>query len=204
MVRLRSLKPGDVDAVHALISRMDVVRYMLLPLCSREESEKFLRDALLESPSDPWRSVVRGISNHPRGDLVGICGVVILRGAEEGEIWYLVEPESWGKGIATESARHLLDYGFGELGLHRIWATCLPENPASARVLEKVGLRKEGFLVKNLKIHGVWKSSFLYAMLAEEWSRATANLVPEMGVSGTVTREPEADPPLAVKPQALH
>jgi RimJ/RimL family protein N-acetyltransferase len=66
--------------------------------------------------------------------------VVILRGAEEGEIWYLVEPESWGKGIATESVNHLLDFGFGELGLHRIWATCLPENPASARVMEKVGV----------------------------------------------------------------
>lgn len=53
MVRLRSLDPGDIDAVHALISRMDVVRRMLLPLCSREESEKFLSDSLLESPSDP-------------------------------------------------------------------------------------------------------------------------------------------------------
>jgi [ribosomal protein S5]-alanine N-acetyltransferase len=170
MVELRRLEPGDLDAVHALISRMDVVRHMLLPLCTREESEKFLRDSLLESPSDPWRSLVRAICDGPRGDLVGLCGVVILRGAEEGEIWYLVEPESWGKGIATEAARHLLEFGFGELGLHRIWATCLPENPGSARVLEKLGMRKEGFLVRNLKIQGVWKSCFLYAMLAEEWS----------------------------------
>jgi ribosomal-protein-alanine N-acetyltransferase len=177
MIRLRSLDPGDIDAVHALISRMDVVRHMLLPLCSREESEKFLRDSLLESPSDPWRSIVRAVSDSLRGDLVGLCGVVILRGAEEGEIWYLVAPESWGKGIATEAAKRLLDFGFGELGLHRIWATCLPENPASARVLEKVGMRKEGFLVKNLKIHGVWKSSFLYAMLAEEWRRAESGRV---------------------------
>ncbi len=69
-------------------------------------------------------------------------------------------------------------------GVHRIWATCLPENPASARVMEKVGMRKEGFLLKNLKIHGVWKSSFLYAMLAEEWSHAPSNLAPE---SGSVT-----------------
>jgi len=172
MIALRTLKPGDIDAVHALVSRMDVVRHMLLPLCSREESEKFLRDALLESQSDPWRSIVRAISisDSPQSDLVGLCGVVILRGAEEGEIWYLVQPESWGRGIAAEAARHLLDFGFGQLGLHRIWATCLPENPASARVLEKAGMRKEGFLVKNLKIHGVWKSSYLYAMLAEEWS----------------------------------
>jgi len=170
MVKLRRLEWDDIDAVHALISRMDVVRHMLLPLCSREESEKFLRDSLLESPSDPWRSIVRAISDCASGSLVGLCGVVILRGAEEGEIWYLVNPECWGRGVATEAAKQLLALGFGELGLHRIWATCLPENPASARVLEKVGMRKEGFLLKNLKIHGVWKSSSLYAMLAEEWS----------------------------------
>lgn len=171
MVRLRSLERGDIDAVHALISTMDVVRHMLLPLCSREESEKFLRDSLLESPSDPWRSIVRAISDSPRTDIVGLCGVVIPRGAEEGEIWYLVAPKSRGKGIATDAVRHLLDLGFGEFGLYRIWATCLPENPASARVMEKVGMRKEGLLIKNLKIHGIWKNSFLYAMLAEEWSR---------------------------------
>ena len=170
MVKLRRLEWDDIDAVHALISRMDVVRHMLLPLCSREESEKFLRESLVESPSDPWRSIVRAIGQCPSGDLVGLCGVVILRGAEEGEIWYLVNPECWGRGVATEAAKQLLALGFGELGLHRIWATCLPENPASARVLEKVGMRKEGFLLKNLKIHGVWKSSSLYAMLAEEWS----------------------------------
>jgi RimJ/RimL family protein N-acetyltransferase len=172
MVKLRKLEPGDLDAVHALVSRMDVVRHMLLPLCSREESEEFLRNSILETPADPWRSMVRAISGCPSGNLVGLCGVVVLRGAEEGEIWYLVNPESWGKGIATDAARQLLDFGFRELGLHRIWATCLPENPASARVLEKVGMRREGFLVGNLKIHGVWKSSFLYAMLAEEWSCA--------------------------------
>jgi ribosomal-protein-alanine N-acetyltransferase len=185
MVRLRSLEWGDIDAVHALISRMDVVRHMLLPLCSREESEKFLRDSLLESTSDPWRSIVRAIRDGPKDDVVGLCGLVILRGAEEGEIWYLVEPESWGKGIATDATRNLLNLGFRELGLQRLWATCLPQNPASAQVLEKVGMRKEGFLIKNLKIHGEWKSSFLYAMLAEEWSHPSPNLMHESGSAVT-------------------
>jgi ribosomal-protein-alanine N-acetyltransferase len=181
MVKLRRLECGDIDAVHALVSRMDVVRHMLLPQCSREESEKFLRDALQGSPSDPWTSIVRAISDCRSATLIGLCGMVILRGAEEGEIWYLVNPESCGRGVATEATKQLLDFGFGELRLHRIWATCLPGNPASARVLEKVGMRREGFLIKNLKIHGVWKSSFLYAILAEEWSCAASELAPESG-----------------------
>jgi RimJ/RimL family protein N-acetyltransferase len=150
---------------------MDVVRFMLLPVCSRKESEKFLHDSLQDSPFEPWRSVIRAVSDSTAGDLIGLCGLVILRGAQEGEIWYLVSPERWGRGIATEATRRLLDVGFGELGLHRIWATCIPENPASAHVLEKLGMRKEGFLVKNLKIHGEWKSSYLYAMLSEDWGQ---------------------------------
>jgi len=168
MPELRKLDPGDLDSVHALLSRMDVVRYMLFPLCSRAESEKFVRDSIAESPDDPWRSVVRAIVED--GALVGLCGVAILRGSEEGEIWYLLDPSCWSRGIATHAARQLLRLGFAELGLHRLWASCLPENPASVRVLEKAGLRKEGFLVRNLKIHGEWRSSFLYAILADEWA----------------------------------
>lgn len=61
---------------------------MVLPLCSRQETERFLRDALAESPSDSWRSIVRAI----------------VRGSEEGELWYLVRPEAWGRGIATAAA----------------------------------------------------------------------------------------------------
>lgn len=61
MIALRKLEVNDVDAVHTLISNMEVVRYMLLPLCSRQESEKFLAESMNESPSSPWRSIVRAI-----------------------------------------------------------------------------------------------------------------------------------------------
>ncbi len=174
MITLRTLQGDDLDAVHALISNMEVVRYMLLPVCSPEESKKFLSGSINETPSDPWRSIVRAIVSGPDGELVGLCGLVNLRGNSDGEIWYLINPQSWGKGIATKAVKQLLQVGFSEMSLHRIWATCLPENPASARVLEKAGMRKEGFLVKNLRIHGEWRSSFLYAILAEEWSESAS------------------------------
>ncbi len=170
MIALRRLQADDLNAVHTLISNIEVVRYMLLPVCSREESEKFLTESINESASSPWRSIIRAILKGPGGELVGLCGVVNLRGNSDGEIWCLINPKLWGKGIATKAVKELLQLGFSEMSLHRIWATCLPENPASARVLEKAGMRKEGFLVKNLKIHGEWRSSFLYAILAEEWS----------------------------------
>jgi hypothetical protein len=114
MAELRRLEPGDAGIVHALLSRMDVVRHMQLPVCSLEESEKFLRDALVESASDPWQSIVRAVRCSPQSGCVGLCGVVILRGSEDGEMWYLLAPEFRRKGIATEAAKHLLEFGFGE------------------------------------------------------------------------------------------
>lgn len=172
-ITLRQLVPGDLDAVHALVSRADVTRYMRFPLCSRADSERFLADSIAESPSAPWRSIVRAIvAGH---EVAGLCGICIIRSAEEGEIWYLVRPESWGQGVATEAARELLRLGFAGLNLHRLWAACLPENPASARVLEKAGLRREGFQLRNIEIRGEWKSSYLYAILEDEWrARAAA------------------------------
>jgi len=175
-VALRRLEWSDHEKAHELLSDWTVVRYMLLPLCSKQDSEKFVRQALNEAEGAPWRSIVRAIIDGS-GEFVGLCGIAILQGAAEGEIWYLVAPGHWGRGLATGAAAALIEFGFKELGLHRIWASCLPENPASARVLEKAGMRREGFCRKNLKIHGEWKDSYLYAILAEEHSKAHPKVV---------------------------
>jgi len=172
-VKLRPLELTDLESVHELLSDWSVVRHMLFPLCSRQDSEKFLLDAVVQPETTAWRSIVRGITDSS-SVLIGLCGIAILRGSEEGEIWYLVRPDHWGRGLATRAAGQLIDFGFRELCLHRIWACCLPENPASAKVLEKVGMRREGLRRENLKIHGVWKDSVLYAVLADEWQTGAA------------------------------
>jgi len=169
-VRLRQLRDTDLESVHGLLSDWNVVRYMLLPHCtSKEESQKSLEGMIAESPGGAWMSVVRAIEDQNSGDVIGICGIVVLDGSEQGEIWYLVRPDCWRRGVATESARALLEIGFSEMNLHRMFATCLPENPASSRILEKIGMRREGNQLKNLKIHGIWHDSSLYAILREEW-----------------------------------
>jgi RimJ/RimL family protein N-acetyltransferase len=171
-IRLREIEAADFDSVHALLSDWNVVQYMLLPLCSTpEETQKCLREMLAPGPESPWRSYVRAMVAAESGQVVGLCGIEILRDSEQGEIWYLVRPADWDRGIASQAARELLRAGFGELNLHRMFATCLPRNPGSARVLEKIGMRREGRMVGNLKIHGVWQDSFLYGILREEWER---------------------------------
>lgn len=118
---------------------------MLLPHCkTKEESRKCLDDLMTKDPNSAWRSIVRAIEGRDSGEVIGLCGIAILHGSAQGEIWYLVRSDHWGRGIAVEAARALLKIGFAEMNLHRMFATGLPENPTFARVLEKIGMRKEG------------------------------------------------------------
>ena len=105
--------------------------------------------------------------------VVGLCGLVLNGSEDQAEVWYLLAPSDWGRGFVTEAVRALVEHAFRDLGLHRVWASCLPANPASARVLEKLTFRREGLLRKNLRIQGIWNDSFLYALLAEDWIRST-------------------------------
>lgn len=85
-----------------------------------------------------------------------------------GEMGYTPHPNCWGQGYATEVAELLLRVGFEQLELERVAATCDPENLASARVLEKAGLRYEGRLRGNVVARGRRRDSLMYAILRSD------------------------------------
>lgn len=90
------------------------------------------------------------------------------------EIGWALDPAHHGDGLATEMARELLAVCFDGLGLRRVVAECFADNIASARVMEKIGMRREACYVANsLHRDGRWLDSFAYAMLAEEWAHLT-------------------------------
>jgi len=93
--------------------------------------------------------------------------------SREGTLWYVIHPDAWGQGYATEAGRAILDFGFGSLGMHRMIADCDPANRASARVAERLGMRREAHHVENFLHRGVWCDSLIYALLDREW-RATS------------------------------
>lgn len=89
----------------------------------------------------------------------------------EGWSGYCLNRNFWGKGYATETAKVLLRFGFDQLNLHRIFATCDPANIASAHVLEKIGMQLEGHLREHKWAKGKWCDSLLYAILDYEWKK---------------------------------
>jgi [ribosomal protein S5]-alanine N-acetyltransferase len=106
-------------------------------------------------------------SNHL---LIGNCGVRMDHaGAVEADIGYELDPNYWNRGYATEAAHAIMDFGFQRFGVHRIWAHCIADNLASAHVLEKLGMQREGRLREKEYFKGRWWDTLIYAILADEW-----------------------------------
>ncbi len=87
----------------------------------------------------------------------------------QGEIGYVFHPDHHRQGYATEACEALLRMGFQTLGLHRIVARCDARNVASARVMERLGMRREALLVENEMVKGEWTDELVYALLQGEW-----------------------------------
>ena len=107
------------------------------------------------------------------GGLVGAIALAIARAHQRAELGYWIAVPHWGRGYATEAASAMVDYAFGTLGLRRVVAHCLTRNVGSARVLEKVGMQREGTLRAHVIKWDVPEDVALYAILRDEWSPLT-------------------------------
>ena len=105
------------------------------------------------------------------GDLlVGAMGLVIRRSQDSASLGYWIGKPFWGQGYATEAAAAVLDLAFGPLGLHRVEATHLTRNPASGRVMEKLGMRPEGVFREAILKWDRYEDVAQRAILADEWA----------------------------------
>lgn len=85
------------------------------------------------------------------------------------EVWYKVHADYWNQGYTTEALTKVLEFAFKDLKLHRVEAGCATENSASIKVLENVGMFKEGLKRKNLPIREEWKDNYIFGILIEDF-----------------------------------
>ncbi len=102
------------------------------------------------------------------GDLVGSMGLIIDPRHGVAEMGYWIGVDFWNRGYATEAGRAVLSYAFGPLGLRRVYAFHFTRNPASGRVLEKIGMSREGVWRKHVMKWGVAEDLVGWGILAEE------------------------------------
>nr|WP_278422838.1 GNAT family protein [Brucella anthropi] len=169
---LRKFVTDDFSSYAAYRGRLDVYRYLYADPAKGPELERKFK-AVLETEfhqnGDAYRlAVVR------QSDKI-ILGDVVLKLADkaalQAEVGYVFNPDYAGQGYATEAVGAVIDLGFRHFEFHRIFARLDTANAASSGVVERLGLRREAHLIENDCFNGVWRSEYIYAVLASEWAQ---------------------------------
>ena len=175
-LRLRAITASDWPAIHAYMSDPHVTAFLPEGCLDELASRTFaLRHASSEAEAV---AVIEKAS----GQMIGHMPFHPWFVAETYEVGWALGHQHQGKGYATEAARALLTYAFEALKVHRVIATCQPENTASWRVAENLGLRREGHFRSALyhdRAPGVWWDEYFYALLAEEFELQSKGTNPQ-------------------------
>jgi RimJ/RimL family protein N-acetyltransferase len=168
---LRAYGPDDFDALHAIVSRADVNRFLYTEPREHDETVELLQRKLGNTELlDEDDQISAAVCLRATGELVGDQMLRwVSKEHRTGEIGFMFHPDHHGRGYATESAQPLIDFGFAVAGFHRIIGRLDDRNFASARVLEKLGMRREALLIENELVKGEWQSEIDYAILEREW-----------------------------------
>ena len=164
---LRPFLVTDAEAVSTLAGDEEVARNTLnIPHpYDRQHAEEWIAS---QGSQFQRREAVTYAVTRDDGTLVGAVGLILDPANDSAELGYWIGREHWGRGFATEAARAVMEWAFPALNLHRIHASHFPRNPASGRVLEKLGMRHEGRLREHVKKWGEYLDLERFGILRDE------------------------------------
>ncbi|MCW8875856.1 MAG: GNAT family N-acetyltransferase [Kangiellaceae bacterium] len=168
-ILLRPCKASDYEAIRFYRQDEESCRFIRPP-----ESDQRIKE-IVEQHCSPWE-MSEARWNGLVINFIGqekVVGEIVFRIEEQehsrAEIGYRISPECAGKGVCTEACRLLINYLFSELKFHKVVAKCDPENHASYRVMEKVGMQKEAYFKSHFKVGNRWTDQVDYGLLASDW-----------------------------------
>jgi ribosomal-protein-alanine N-acetyltransferase len=171
---LRRFTHDDISDVLGFVSQPSVARVTSERIPATEEGVRkyiLLQNSYQSFEKDKVFELA--IERKEDGKVIGLLGL-ICQGHGQGEMGWVLGVEHRGQGYATEAAGALMDYGFNSLGLHRIHADTNTGNLAAWRIMERLGMRREGLLRGAAHEEGKWVDRYVYGMLADEWRDAGA------------------------------
>ena len=160
---IRNFEIEDWQDVYEYISDHNVMKYIPEGVFTGEETKEFINQNMGEK-AEKFAVVLRD-----ENVVIGHIAFFKYFGEHTYEIGWVFNPKYYNKGYASEAAQSVLKFGFEEMKLHRIIATCQPENIPSYRVMEKIGMRREGYFKKCIPSGNEWWDEYYYAILGEEW-----------------------------------
>lgn len=170
-LRLRPFMESDLDALANILARPDVMRYLYEEPRTRDQVAMVLRDRISRNHlTDQGDTLWLAIEEQGTGALIGSVSLTwTSQEHAQGEIGYTLNPDHQGHGYASEAVRAIMEYGFREIDLHRIFGTCDDRNERSMRLLKRIGMRREAHFLEMEHVKGEWTSQLVYAILRREW-----------------------------------
>lgn len=168
---LRPLEMNDVDTITDLLQGDDIhknIQSLPYPY-THTDAENFIQSTYEER--DKGTGYIFGIIRREDGVLIGVTGIHPKASHRRAELGYWLGKKYWGQGYMTEVARRIIQYGFEELDLNRIFARCYTHNVASAKVMQKAGMSFEGTVRQEIyhAFSGEYKDCHYYSILKGEW-----------------------------------
>jgi RimJ/RimL family protein N-acetyltransferase len=167
---IRALTPDDVERHHGLFADPDVVRYLYFGPFDRPAAQEHLaRRSIVDLPVEGgWINF--GVEVKGEGVLIGELAMGFISATHAHyEVGYVFDPSYAGHGYATEGTAMIVELAFSGLGAHRVSGRLDARNDPSARVLERLGMRREANFIENEYVKGEWTDELVYAILAPEW-----------------------------------
>jgi len=165
---LRAFSLDDSAAINDLLADKEIAaNTQLIPFPYTAE----MATEWIEPQTKTWeegRAAVFAVclpDQSEQGTVIGVVGLEIDSIHERAEIGYWVGLEHWGKGYCTEAAAAVIEFGFEQLGLNRVFAYHMVRNPASGRVMQKLGMAQEGVLKQHAKKWGIFEDVALFGIL---------------------------------------
>lgn len=167
-LRLRPFNRADASTVRLLAGERAIAATTINVPHPYEEG---MAEAWIAGHPESWQrgtGMVCAVEQIEETRLVGAAGLRIELDHRRAELGYWIGTPWWNSGYATEAARALVTYGFQKLGLERIFARHFASNPASGRVLVKIGMRQEGLLRRHIIKWGHFEDIVMFGILASE------------------------------------
>ncbi len=193
-LRVRRFQPGDLEAFVAMRSDPELARYQSWRIIARPEAEAFIAKMVDVEPGTPGEWVQLAIADQATDVFLGDCALYNkVDDPDVVEIGFTLTRQAQGKGLATEAVSAVFDFLFQQKGFRRVIAICDVRNHSSYRLLERLGMRREGHTLQSYWNKRSWTDEYQYAILRDEWlNRARPTQQSKVVLLGTGT--PNADP----------
>ena len=165
---LRSARPDDLEAMHAVLSDPRATRWWSTPPHETLDQTRAWLDAMIVNGPDHLDFVVE-----LDGRVIGKAGFYVMP-----DVGYILNPDCWGQGLAGEAVGAVIDHVFSTRDVDTLTADVDPENVASIRLLERLGFIRTGSGERTWNVGGVWKDSLYYALTRADRAVMTAGQAP--------------------------